>query len=252
MAQIHLLCAAANTAVSAQEPCRGGYPRVIVAGGVHDARPIARTLTHGCGLAARARTMRRCPVHPEHGGDTATVRGGRWRRFAPTGSRVRGAAPCAAVVSGPALPALYHRGGSSSPRRRWQRTGGQQLTSVAMTSRGHGHGAGLAGGKGASCRAWVSCMPSRPWSGPPRGTRPVCPPGGRLITRPPLLRARVIAPRPWRGCWPQYATASVPRRAELARAARWAARRGRTKHPPPAMPPNDREHCGAGAAKPGR
>jgi hypothetical protein len=65
----------------------------------------------------------------------------------------------------------------------------------------------------------------------------VCLLGGRLIIMPPLLRARVVAPRPLRGgCWPQYATASVALRAELARAARWGARRGRTEYPPPAMP----------------
>jgi hypothetical protein len=92
-------------------------------------------------------------------------------------------------------------------------------------------------GEGASCRARVSSMPLRPWSGPQRGTLPVCLPTGRPITRPPLLRARVRAPRPWRGgCWPQYAAALVPGRAESARTAGWAARRGRTEYPPPPMP----------------
>jgi hypothetical protein len=177
------------------------------------------------------------PPQPRRGGNqpptrhrpgTASSGGPVWRRCCIRAGAARSVPP----------------GGSSSLRRRCS-------GSVASSWRGPWWPA--AGGvtvpdwpgEGASCRARVSCMPSRRWSGLLRGMLPVCLPSGRLITRPPLLRARVRAPRPWRGgCWPQHATASVPRRAEPARTARWAARHGRTEYPPPAM----RARCRRGVA----
>ena len=71
----------------------------------------------------------------------------------------------------------------------------------------------------------VSSMLSRPWSRLPRETHPVCPPGEKLTTRPPLPRARMAAPCPsCDGRWPRCAAASAALMAGLARAAHW--RRG--------------------------
>ena len=55
-------------------------------------------------------------------------------------------------------------------------------------------------GEGTSCRVQVSSTLSRPWNGRPRGpvrlARPVCPPGKRVIAKPPLPPAPMAAPPP--------------------------------------------------------
>ena len=69
-------------------------------------------------------------------------------------------------------------------------------------------------GEGASCRVRVSSTLSRPWNGRPPGplplARPVCPPGKRVIAKPPPLPA----PRPLSGgCWRWCSAAWASRRA---------------------------------------
>ena len=73
-------------------------------------------------------------------------------------------------------------------------------------------------GEGTSCRVQVSSTLSRPWNGRPRGplrvARPGCPPGKRVIAKPPLPPAPMGAPlRSSGGWWRRCSAALASRRA---------------------------------------
>jgi hypothetical protein len=123
-------------------------------------------------------------------------------------------------------------GGRSSLRRRWWRAR-DMWAGRCCPGGGTVTGPELAG-EGASCRAWVLCMSSRPWKGPRPVASPRCRAGVPLITGPPRPAVPMAARAHSHGrCWPWCTAPSAALAAELAQAATGlATRRGRSEYRP--------------------